>query len=56
MESEEYRAGKEAYYNGASIIDNPFPYYSGEHSDWDAGFKFARNENWKDYDRSETHL
>lgn len=36
--SDEYEEGMAAYYNGLALGDNPFPYPSWQHDDWDNGW------------------
>ena len=47
MYSEEYQQGIDAYKAGKSIHYNPYRHKGTptQHSDWIAGWTFARNEN-----------
>lgn len=48
--SEAYEEGYEAYKHDLQLGDNPFPYPSWEHDDWDKGWFDAEEDvrdSWK---------
>ena len=42
---EPYDQGYEAWGNGASIGDNPYPPLYAEHEEWDTGWNDAADDN-----------